>query len=93
MRKDSTTSKKLGSRKLERILGIIAIATIVGAWILGFLQVKADILPSLHEALPQASRFELVNQDSYAALTSISKGYSKAVSEKGPPFAGSEIHY
>ncbi len=67
MAKESITSKKQSARKLERLLGIIAIATIVGAWILGFLQVKADILPSLHEALPQASRFELVNRDTHAA--------------------------
>jgi len=64
-------NKEISSRektvRIERILGVIAILTVIAAWVAGFARERADVIPSLREAIPGASRFEPLGKDSYAA--------------------------
>lgn len=55
------------TQKIDRILGIIAITTIVIAWFVGAAQSKASVEPFLHQALPQAARIEKASGENYAA--------------------------
>jgi len=87
LRKPNTLSHSKGSVKVERILGIIAIGTIVAAWIVGSVRVKADVLPSLKMAVPGAERFESLGRMTYAAWGNRSSevllGYVKIASGMG----------
>lgn len=51
----------------ERALGILALLTIAGAFLLGMARAQADVLPSLQEAAPTADRFEPVTNGLFAA--------------------------
>jgi len=62
-----TRRSRHGSRKAERILGIVAIVAIIAAWIIGFVRGEADVLASLAEAVPEAERFESLGASTYAA--------------------------
>jgi NosR/NirI family nitrous oxide reductase transcriptional regulator len=59
--------RRLNSRRLERILAVVAFAIIILAWIIGSFRAEADLLPYLELALPAASRFEAVGIGTYAA--------------------------
>jgi len=66
------TSKKITSgnpKTIERTLGVFALLTILTAWIVGAVQSAAGIEPFLPQAIPTASRFELIAGDIYAAYT------------------------
>lgn len=60
-------NRKKSPRKLERLLGICALAVIVIAWIVGTNRAEADLAPFLKQALPEANRFEPSVGGSYAA--------------------------
>jgi uncharacterized protein with FMN-binding domain len=69
-------------KKIERILGIIALVTIIAAWIGGALRQEADVEPFLKKALPGAEVLEPVSSGIYA-------GYApKASEEPGQPVTG-----
>lgn len=67
------TEKKQGKPKAksrqqtDRILGLVAVLTIVLAWVIGFNLENAEIEPYLDEALPEAGHFEKIAVGSYAA--------------------------
>ncbi len=81
------TPRPHGSRKVERILGILAVGAIASAWILGFVRGEADVLPSLAQAVPEAERFEPLGGRTYAAWAGGSEeallGYVKIASTMG----------
>lgn len=53
-------------KKFERILGVIALVTIIAAWIGGALRQEADLLPFLKEALPGPEVLKPVSAGIYA---------------------------
>ena len=55
-------------QKIDRILGVIAILTIMIAWIVGANLAEGDVYPSLHIAFPEADRFEPINGSGYTAI-------------------------
>lgn len=56
-------------KRLDRILGVAAVVTIVIAWFVGYSQENANIESFLQQALPQADSFEKLNGgDTYAAF-------------------------
>lgn len=58
---------KSTTKQWERRLGVAAIVTIIMAWFIGYSQANAEVESFLQEALPQATRIEKVNGDTYAA--------------------------
>lgn len=49
------------TQKIDRILGTIAIVTIILAWIVGANLTESDVVPSLQEAMPSADHFTPLN--------------------------------
>ncbi|MFH2040332.1 MAG: FMN-binding protein [Chloroflexota bacterium] len=60
-------------QRLDRILGIIAIFTILVAWVVGTTLTEIDVTPSLRIAFPEADRFEPINGNGFAAIQSQSE--------------------
>lgn len=56
-------------KKRERLLGILALLSFIVAWIIGYQLENADVEPYLHEAMPEANRFEKLDAISYAVYT------------------------
>lgn len=44
-------------KRLERIAGVVALVTVVAAWVIGMPRRGPDVAPFLNHALPQASQF------------------------------------
>lgn len=63
----SHARRRKNSRRLERILAVVALGIIVVAWIIGSFRAEADLLPYMEQALPEASRFEAVAIGTYTA--------------------------
>jgi hypothetical protein len=59
-------------RKLERILGVVAVALLIVVWTIGTLRAKADLMPAVRQAMPDAHHFEPVN-GAYAAYEDSTK--------------------
>lgn len=55
-------------QKLDRILGTVAILTIIAAWIIGANLAEADVYPALYDSFPDATQFEPVNGSAYTAI-------------------------
>lgn len=55
-------------QKLDRILGTIAVLTIILAGVIGFNLAEGDVFPSLYEAFPEASYFEPINGSGFKAI-------------------------
>jgi len=53
----------------DRILAMLAMATVIVAWFLGYSRHAADLLPYLERALPEADRFESLSGDTWAGWT------------------------
>ena len=67
------TSEQKFKRKpktVDRVLGVFALVTIIVAWLVGANQSTAGIEPLLSQALPEASRFEKVDDDTFKAFKS-----------------------
>ena len=62
--------KKQNSKTIDRIVGIIAILSILAAWLIGLTRSAADIAPYLQQVIPDASHFDKVNGDIFAAYSS-----------------------
>ena len=60
-------SSKQMQIKLDKILAIFALLTIIGAWIVGASKEEAEIIPFLHQAFPEADRIELLHDGTYGA--------------------------
>lgn len=51
---------------LDRVLAVIALATIVAAYFWGLSQAEEDVMPELQELLPDALRFEAISENVFA---------------------------
>ncbi len=60
-------------QKKDRILGTLAVLTIIIAWAIGANLAEGDVYPSLYEAFPEADRFEPFNGSGYTAIQSQSE--------------------
>ncbi|MDP6544608.1 MAG: FMN-binding protein [Phycisphaerae bacterium] len=54
-------------KKFERIAGVVALATVITAWLIGGLRQRVDMDPFLLEAIPTASEFKPVADGIYTA--------------------------
>ena len=61
-------------KKFERIAGVVALATIIAAWLIGGLGSKTDLTASLRQALPQATQFKPLTDGIYAGHDSRIEG-------------------
>lgn len=57
-------------QRLSRLLGVVAILSILIAWGVGLYLAKADLMPAVRQAIPQAGKFEQKSSDVYAAYAS-----------------------
>lgn len=55
--------------KTERILTVLALGLILGAWILGSIREEADLAPFLTKALPEAERIDYYTNNTYKAFS------------------------
>jgi NosR/NirI family transcriptional regulator, nitrous oxide reductase regulator len=62
--------KKQKSKTTDLIVGIIAVFSFVAAWLIGSTQNAADVDPSLLQVIPNASHFDKVDTDIFAAYSS-----------------------
>jgi Na+-translocating ferredoxin:NAD+ oxidoreductase RnfG subunit len=80
-------NKISGPLKIDRIMGVIAVVTIILAWIAGSERARSDVMPALKQVFPEAQRFEPVGSSSYTAWTDNPKqlalGYVKIASAMG----------
>jgi NosR/NirI family transcriptional regulator, nitrous oxide reductase regulator len=71
----------------DRLVGVLAIISLVVAWILGKTSSQEQVLPFLTTAMPEAGRFETIGKDIYAAYPDISSlekiGYVAIVTTTG----------
>jgi len=57
-------------QKLETRLAIVALASVVLAWLAGLFRYEADLAPFLHRAVPEADRFDALAGQIYAGRAS-----------------------
>jgi len=55
------------SQRRARLLGVLAVLSILAAWGIGLYRTQADLMPAVQRALPEATRFERQATDVYAA--------------------------
>ena len=60
-------TKKPTSLTIDRIVGTLAVISIVAAWYIGFTRNTIDMAPDLQQVIPGASHFEKVTDTIYAA--------------------------
>lgn len=53
--------------RLSRLLGVVAVLSIVIAWGIGLYLATSDLMPAVREAMPQGERFEKLSGQVYAA--------------------------
>jgi uncharacterized protein with FMN-binding domain len=59
--------QKKNSKRLERILAVLALAILIIAWVAGIFRAEADLVPFLKQALPEADYFEPSSGGNYTA--------------------------
>lgn len=59
--------RKKNSKRLERILAVLALGILIIAWLAGTFRAEADLAPFLKQALPEANYFEPSSGGSYSA--------------------------
>ncbi|MDH3997974.1 MAG: FMN-binding protein, partial [Desulfuromonadales bacterium] len=64
---NATTHNQSVSKKTERFIAVLALVTIVAAWIVGSASSHFDLEPTLSQVMPQAERFEKLDDQTYAA--------------------------
>jgi len=70
----STTTPRFHQRHKEfpdRLLAIIALTTILAAYIFGLARVENDVLPDFQQLVPSAQRFEPISESVYAAYSGV----------------------
>lgn len=60
-------SRRKRSQKIERVLAVGAIVTLVIAWFAGYAIHQVDYEPALQTAVPEADHFEQITDDTWAA--------------------------
>jgi len=87
MIKKSPEKSSSRTLKIERILGVFALLIIITAWIIGWIRTEKNVLPALRETIPEAIRFELLGNKTYAAYLKNSVpdpyGYVKIETARG----------
>jgi hypothetical protein len=69
-----TSNPKAKKRlNIDRILAIVALATIVIAWFAGSARAEFDLLPAVEQTIPGAGYIERINNELYAAYVDESK--------------------
>jgi NosR/NirI family nitrous oxide reductase transcriptional regulator len=63
---NNTTEQRVVSKKTERIVAVLALVTIVAAWMIGSAGSQFDLEPVLSRVMPQAERFEKLDSNTYA---------------------------
>jgi NosR/NirI family nitrous oxide reductase transcriptional regulator len=63
--------KKLSNHKhsrqfFDRLMAVIALSTILAAYIFGLAQAKADVMPAFRQLMPSAQRFEKISDSVFA---------------------------
>ena len=59
--------QKKNSKRLERVLAVLALAILIIAWLAGTFRAEADLAPFLKQALPEAHYFEPSSGGNYSA--------------------------
>ena len=59
--------QKKNSKRLERVLAVLALAILIIAWLAGTFRAEADLAPFLKQALPEAYYFEPSSGGNYSA--------------------------
>jgi uncharacterized protein with FMN-binding domain len=59
--------QKKSSKRLERILAVLALGILIIAWLAGTFRAEADLAPFLKQALPEADYFEPSSGGNYSA--------------------------
>lgn len=59
--------QKKNSKRLERILAVLALGILIIAWLAGTFQAEANLAPFLKQAFPEANYFEPSSGDNYSA--------------------------
>jgi Na+-translocating ferredoxin:NAD+ oxidoreductase RnfG subunit len=54
-------------QRTERFLGIVAVGTMIAAWVIGTMRAAANLMPAIEQALPTADHFEELDNDLYCA--------------------------
>ncbi|MFW5943169.1 MAG: FMN-binding protein [bacterium] len=60
-------SRRQRTKRIERIVAVLAIVSLVVAWFVGLALNRTDVTPLLSEALPAAEEFEPLGDEMYAA--------------------------
>lgn len=60
-------------QRIDRILGVVAIVTILMAWILGSQRAQGDLMPTIFSAMPNAGHLERINDELYIAYEDAGK--------------------
>ena len=55
------------SQRWARLIGVLAVISILAAWGIGLFLAQADLMPAVNSAFPEAERFERLSTDVYAA--------------------------
>lgn len=70
---EKNRQKESKHRKLDRILGVIALVVIAAAWYIGSFRAEAALEPFLKQIMPETGYFELLSANTYAAWKDNSK--------------------
>ena len=65
--RNNTHSPAQKRQRIERILGGIAVITLIAAWVIGALRARADLMPAVRQALPTADHVEEIDNGLYRA--------------------------
>lgn len=65
------SAKRKKSITLDRLLGVIAVLTVIAVWIIGYKIENAEVEPYLNEAMPEAGHFEKLSSSSFAGYKDI----------------------
>ncbi len=61
------SSQRMNRQKTERLLAVLALFLIAGAWVLGSFRAQSDLMPVIEQAMPAADHFERESSDIFAA--------------------------
>ncbi|HWQ84541.1 MAG TPA: 4Fe-4S binding protein [Anaerolineales bacterium] len=69
--KPSPRVRQRNKEFIDRLLGVVAIVTILAAYIFGLTRAETDVIASFQQLVPSAQRFEPVSETVYAAYTGV----------------------
>jgi len=60
--------RRFSRQQIERILGVVAVVTIIAAWVIGNSRASANVQPVLNAVLPTAVTFDNIENGTYLAV-------------------------